>query len=125
MSLVNLVGNLLTPNYDSLYIVNSSILQEAIDDHDALIDGMVGTLVMKKDPKETVQVEDRILNRVMTVATPRTPGRKMETKEFDLKTDEVSTFSTFFFYKYRGVPRFLQLPRDRTYRQDTANPRAE
>ena len=94
MSLVNFVGNLVTPNYDSLYIVHSPILQEAIDDYNALIDGMVGALVIKKDPKETVQVEDSMLSRAMTTATPLIQGRKTETREFPLCTNRVSTFST-------------------------------
>jgi hypothetical protein len=61
MSLFNLVGNLLTPTYDSLYIVNSPILEEAVNDHGAVIDGIVGTLVMKEDPTDVaVQMQDRI-----------------------------------------------------------------
>jgi len=92
MSLFNLVGNLLTPNYDTLYIVHSPILDEAISDHDALIDGTVGALVMKEDPKETVQVEDRMLSQAMAVVTP---GLKMTTtQEFTLPTNEVCTFPT-------------------------------
>jgi hypothetical protein len=60
MSLFNLVGNIMTPNYDSLYIVHSPILQEAIDDYDAVIDGMVGALVMKEDKQQVAHIEGNV-----------------------------------------------------------------
>jgi hypothetical protein len=111
MSLFNLVSNLLTPNYDLLYIVHSPILQEAIDDHDALIDGMVGTLVMKKDPKERVQIgRGSHAESGNDGGCPPSPT-DISTREFALATEMVSTF----FSKYCRVSRFLQLPRDRTY----------
>src|SRR5436190_6491920 len=74
MSLVNLIGNLLTPNYDSLYMVDSPTLQEAVRDYNARIDGTVGTLVMNE--QRTIEVlveaktENKVLNRIVTTAIP-------------------------------------------------------
>jgi hypothetical protein len=104
MSLVNLLGNLLTPNYDSLYIVHSPILDEAINDHQAKIDGMVGSLVMTEDKKVRVQVQDAALNEALTIASiNKTTGgqeqtrhprnRKTRTSEHTLDTDEVRRFT--------------------------------
>jgi len=41
MSCVNLLGNLLTPNYPTLYLVSSPELVEALSRRDAQIDGVV------------------------------------------------------------------------------------
>ncbi|TID27482.1 hypothetical protein E6O75_ATG00249 [Venturia nashicola] len=66
MSLINLAGNIVTPNYDSLYLVHSEILDEAVNLHNAQIDGAVGKLVIKDKGITQIEVEDRLLNRLMT-----------------------------------------------------------
>ena len=58
MSLINLVGNLLTPSYDALYLVYFPVLREAVEHYGAKIDGVVGSLVMKKEKAVKVQLED-------------------------------------------------------------------
>jgi hypothetical protein len=50
MSLVNLIGSLLTPSYPALYLVHSSVLDEA-KDRDSVVDGVVGALVELETPK--------------------------------------------------------------------------
>jgi hypothetical protein len=71
MSAVNLLGNLVTPSYDSLYIVHNSVLAEAKRDYpdETFVDGAVGELMEdKKDPFAEVWVDDKwhVLQRAMT-----------------------------------------------------------
>jgi hypothetical protein len=49
MSFVNLVGNLLTPDYSTLYLVSSLELEEAKSRKDARIDGVVGKVRVSLD----------------------------------------------------------------------------
>jgi hypothetical protein len=44
MSFVNLLGNLLTPDYPALYLVSSPELKEAMSRQICAIDGVVGTV---------------------------------------------------------------------------------
>jgi hypothetical protein len=50
MSLINLVGNLLTPDYQALYLVASDVMDEAIQ-RGCRFDGVVGRLVQDMDDK--------------------------------------------------------------------------
>jgi hypothetical protein len=50
MSAINLAGNLLTPNFPALYLVQSDILTEAMRRPDTFIDGQVGQLVRDTNP---------------------------------------------------------------------------
>jgi hypothetical protein len=97
MSLVNLVGNTLTPNYDSLYLVHSDILDEAVNDHGAMIDGAVGKLIVKDQASADIEVEDRLLNRAMTTGSNARLMRKgaggMVTHS-DVNTKEVIYFDS-------------------------------
>ncbi|KAF2397674.1 hypothetical protein EJ06DRAFT_132453 [Trichodelitschia bisporula] len=61
MSVINLVGNVLTPDYNALYIVDSPILQEAKQVHGAKIDGIVGSLV----------IDERHRDARVDIANPR------------------------------------------------------
>lgn len=69
MSLINLVGNVVTPNYDSLYLVHSEILDEAVRDHGAIIDGAVGSLVAVQDSEAKVEIKD--LHRATPNSAPQ------------------------------------------------------
>jgi hypothetical protein len=66
MTLINLAGNIVTPNYDSLYLVHSEILEEAVEVHHAMIDGAVGKLVVKNEGTAQIEVEDKLLNKAIT-----------------------------------------------------------
>ena len=46
MSTINLIGNIATPSYQYLYIVGSSVLDEALQRPGAAIDGTVGRIVV-------------------------------------------------------------------------------
>ena len=45
MSLINLLGNLLCPQYPALYLVRSKEMDEALQDPEAIFEGYVGELV--------------------------------------------------------------------------------
>jgi hypothetical protein len=93
MSTVNLLGNVLTPFYDSLYIIHSPILDEAVKDYNAKIDGVVGRLLVSNNHIASVQVEDRVLNRVITMnQSSTTPAHRAPPKVHDLDTSQVAAF---------------------------------
>jgi hypothetical protein len=57
MSIVNLLGNLVTPDYPTLFLVRSPEMTEAEQSYDCLFDGIIGNIVEKprnntKDDKE-------------------------------------------------------------------------
>jgi hypothetical protein len=120
MSVVNLVGNLVTPAFDSLYIVHSPILDEAITVHHARIDGVVGNLVVKNNNHlARVLVEDVVLNRAITSATPRKSGKAAarQTKEHDMDTSRVTPFPAHgiaqycVFFSCPVLERTVSIPR--------------
>jgi hypothetical protein len=59
MSLINLAGNLLTPDYQALYLVSSSVMDEA-KLRGANFDGVVGRLVEdSSDSRATIEVSSK------------------------------------------------------------------
>lgn len=70
MSLVNLLGSLLTPSYPALYLVHSSVLDEARD-RDSVVDGVVGALVELETPKVegTELIAGRFTSRITSKDT--------------------------------------------------------
>lgn len=56
MSIINLIGNLLTPNYPALYLVDSSVMAEARKRDGCHIEGVVGKL--KEAPGSDLNSED-------------------------------------------------------------------
>jgi hypothetical protein len=57
MSLVNLIGAFLTPDYSHIYLVSSDIMEEA-KSHGGYFDGVVGTLSPNPTPEDTIQHEE-------------------------------------------------------------------
>lgn len=79
MSLVNVLGNICTPSYDSLYIVHSSILAEAKMDYpnDTRIDGAVGEIVEDDETMGLIRVDEFMLGRAMQLTlVPQGPQRR-------------------------------------------------
>jgi len=76
MSIVNLIGNILTPDYDALYLVNSNILQEAVN-AGAIIDGTVGELVFDNDDKAPILIEDMALLHTMSLQVDSGPIKNL------------------------------------------------
>jgi hypothetical protein len=100
MSLVNLAGNIVTPNYDSLYLVHSAVLDEAVDDHNAMIDGAVGKLVVINDGEAKIDVEDKLLRRTMTshqASLPQSKAGSKKSKGGKMHTHNLDTWGVEYF----------------------------
>ncbi|KAI9825795.1 MAG: hypothetical protein M1832_000735 [Thelocarpon impressellum] len=57
MSMINLVGSLISREYEDLYLVHSDILDEAID-RGSVVDGVVGTICPLRSDEETTCADD-------------------------------------------------------------------
>lgn len=74
MSLVNLVGNLVTPSYDAIYLVSSPILEEARRSG-GIFDGIVGQLVMEEGDraKVDVNIEETDIPKMLNMPKTKAP----------------------------------------------------
>jgi hypothetical protein len=64
MSAINFLGNILTPNYPALYLVQSEILLEALEREQTVINGQIGKLV--PDPSNYRLVIDAAASQAKT-----------------------------------------------------------
>jgi len=77
MTLINLIGNILTPDYEALYMVGSDIMDEAMS-RGSSFDGVVGRLITDPHPKAGF-VDARMLTPER--AAVRLSGRTSVTRE--------------------------------------------
>ena len=103
MSLINLVGNLLTPDYQALYLVASDVMDEAIQ-RGAQFDGVVGRLVQDCDdspaavevlPRNKDENDGGIIFSYSTMSTSKT----FQTSVVDYSSPPLPAFKRRKFVK--------------------------
>jgi hypothetical protein len=84
MSLLNLLGNAVCPQYPAVYLIRSQAMSdaEAIPNGNALFEGVVGTLV--EDDLQIKEAKRRALENVPSAADLRTDFRKTFKKSWQL-----------------------------------------
>jgi hypothetical protein len=92
MSVVNLLGNLITPQYPAVYLVSSSVMTEAVRYGRCSFDGVIGTL--EEDSTTEVEIENehlRLLNSI-TLEDSKTTGQlQVSVQELTTKSLEPSS----------------------------------
>ena len=91
MSLINLLANALTPDYQALYLVGSNVMDEAIQ-RGCRFDGVVGRLVQDVDGSATIEV------------LPSTEGKENSESEFSYSHRTTSKTLSVSLVDYSSPP---------------------